>query len=75
MIKFYIGEMSSHYDGNQEVHVIERIDCLLYAETEQAAKYLGDLLRAAHKDYIRSDNTRTVMARGFRHCVDASGTG
>lgn len=62
MVKFYVGEMSSYRLGEEEVHVLERVDCVLVADTPAAAECLDDALRCATQDFIRSDNiVRTLV--------------
>ena len=62
MVKFYVGEMSSYRLGEEEVHVLEQLDCVLVADTPAAVECLDDALRCASQDFIRSDNTvRTLV--------------
>jgi hypothetical protein len=62
MVKFYVGKMSSYRLGEEEVHVLERVDCVLLADTPAAVECLDDALRRSHQDFIRSDNTvRTLV--------------
>lgn len=66
MVKFYVGEMSSHQIdlglGLEEVHVLVQLDCVLVADTPAAVECLDDALRCASQDFIRSDNTvRTLV--------------
>ena len=64
-IKFYLGEVSSHHvylgRGLEEVHVLERVDCVLTVETEDAADYLENALRHSNQSFIRSDTTTRTL--------------
>lgn len=65
-VKFYVGEMSSYLvnlgRGEEELHVLERLDCVLSADTRLAIDCLDESLRKANKSFIRSDNpVRTVV--------------
>lgn len=61
-VKFYVGEMSSHWNDRREVHVLERLDFVLSADNERGIAFLDTLLREAQRDFIRSDNQcRTLV--------------
>lgn len=67
MVKFYVGAMSSYLvnldRGTEELHVLERLDCVLSADTQQAIDCLDESLRRSEKDFIRSDNpVRTLIS-------------
>jgi hypothetical protein len=55
-VKFYVGEMSSHWNDRKEVHVLDRLDFVLSADNERGIAFLDTLLREAQRDFIRSDN-------------------
>lgn len=55
-VKFYVGEMSSHWNDRKEVHVLDRLDFVLSANNERGIAFLDTLLREAQRDFIRSDN-------------------
>ena len=66
MVKFYVGEMSSHWVdlgcGQEEVHVLERLNCVLVAHNDSAADCLDEALRRGYQDFIRSDSSvRTLV--------------
>lgn len=66
MVKFYVGEMSSYKlnlgRGEEEVLVLERLDCVLSAETDKAVECLDEALRSGYRDFTRSDNlVRTLV--------------
>lgn len=66
MVKFYVGEMSSHRVdlgcGQEEVHVLERLNCVLVADTAAAVICLDEALRRGYQDFIRSDSSvRTLV--------------
>ena len=56
MVKFYIGEVSSYNTYGVEIHVLERLDCVLAVEGEGAVELMDAALREARKDFIRSDS-------------------
>lgn len=56
MVKFYIGEVSSYNTYGVEIHVLERLDCILTVEDEKAIASMDAALREARKDFIRSDS-------------------
>ena len=60
-VKFYVGEMSSHWNDNREVHVLERLDFVLSANNEKGIAFLDAMLREAQRDFIRSDNEYTTL--------------
>lgn len=61
-VKFYVGEISSHNTYGEEVHVLERLDCVLTIEGEKAIGLMDAALREARKEFIRSDNPyRTLV--------------
>ena len=61
-VKFYVGEMSSHWNDRKEVHVLERLDFVLSADNERGIAFLDTLLRETQRDFIRSDNQcRTLV--------------
>lgn len=65
-VRFYVGEMSSHRVdlgcGKEEVHVLERLDCVLIAATPTEVDCLDKALRRGYQDFIRSDNpVRTLV--------------
>ena len=65
MVKFYVGEMSSHWCGGQEVHILERLDFVLSAESESVVAFIDSSLRQANMEFIRSDNKfRTLFEMG-----------
>jgi hypothetical protein len=55
-VKFYVGELSSHWNDRKEVHVLDRLDFVLSANNERGIAFLDTLLREAQRDFIRSDN-------------------
>jgi hypothetical protein len=62
-VKFYVGEMSSYRIDDEEIHILESLDCVLTAEGHRAVSCLDGLLRDAQRDFIRSDNkARTLVA-------------
>lgn len=66
MVKFYVGEMSSYRvdlgRGEEELHVIERLDCVLSADSQPAIDCLDEALRRAYRGFVRSDNSvRTLV--------------
>lgn len=62
MVKFYIGEVSSYRNDGTEIHVLERLDCVLTVEGEKAIELMDAALREAWKGFIRSDSEyRTVF--------------
>ena len=70
MVKFYVGEMSSHWCGVQEVHILERLNFVLSAEDESGAAFIDSSLREANMEFIRSDNKiRTLFEMGTLEAV------
>lgn len=61
-VKFYVGEMSSHWDDGKEVHVLERLNFVLSADNEEGVAFIDAALRRAQKDFIRSDNECRTLA-------------
>ena len=65
MVKFYVGEMSSHWVdlgcGQEEVHVLERLDCVLIAATTTEVDCLDKALRRGYQDVIRSDSPVRIL--------------
>lgn len=66
MVKFYVGEMRSYRvdlgRGEEELHVIERLDCVLSADNQPAIDCLDEALRRSYRDFVRSDNpVRTLV--------------
>lgn len=59
-IHFYVGAMESDhmtvFGQREEVHVLTQLDFVLTANSEKEAKIIDALLRAANKEFIRSDN-------------------
>ena len=70
-IKFYIGNISSHFldlgFGEQEVHLLDRLDFTLTAANPREATIIENLLHDANSahsekwDYIRSDNNHITL--------------
>ena len=60
-VKFYVGEMSSHWDDGKEVHVLERLDFVLSADNEEGVAFIDAALRGAQKEFIRSDNEHRTL--------------
>lgn len=56
IVKFYVGEMSSHWVNGKELHVLERLDFVLSADNAKGIAFIDSALREAQKDFIRSDN-------------------
>ena len=63
-VKFYVGEMSSHWNDRKEVHVLDRLDFVLSANNERGIAFLDTLLREAQRDFIRSDNEYRTLFEG-----------
>lgn len=61
-VKFYVGEMSSHWDDKKEVHVLERLDFVLSADNAEGIDFIDASLRKAEKEFIRSDNRCRTLA-------------
>lgn len=61
-VKFYVGEMSSHRVYGAEIHVLERLDCVLTIEGEKAIGLMDAALREAQKEFIRSDTEYRTLA-------------
>ena len=65
MVKFYVGEMSSYKvdlgSGLEEVHVLERVDCVLLADTKAEVDCLDNALRRSFQDFVRSDTTTRTL--------------
>lgn len=66
MVKFYVGEMRSYRvdlgRGEEELYVIERLDCVLSADNQPAIDCLDEALRRSYRDFVRSDNSvRTLV--------------
>ena len=61
-VKFYVGEMSSHWDDGKEVHVLERLNFVLSADNEEGVAFIDAALRGVQKDFIRSDNECRTLA-------------
>ena len=61
-VKFYVGEMSSHWDDGKEVHVLERLDFVLSVDNEEGIAFIDEALRGAQRDFIRSDNEHRTLA-------------
>ena len=66
MIKFYVGRISSHLTdlgcGQEEVHVLEQLNCVLVAHDAPAVDCLDEALRRGYQDFIRSDSSvRTLV--------------
>lgn len=53
-VKFYVGEISSHYLWGVEAHFLTRIDFILIADLYMV-EYIDKLLRDANREFIRSD--------------------
>ena len=60
-VKFYVGEMSSHWNDRKEVHVLERLDFVLSADNEEGVAFIDAALRGAQKEFIRSDNEHRTL--------------
>lgn len=61
-VKFYVGEMSSHWNDRKEAHVLERLDFVLSADNEEGIAFIDASLRNAEKEFIRSDNRCRTLA-------------
>lgn len=64
-VKFYVGAVESNFCDREEIHILTRLDYVLTAHSDEATDQLDTMLRAAGKEFIRSDNHVTA-------CVEIS---
>ena len=59
-VKFYVGAMESDiatiFGQREEIHILTKLDYVVTAQGEKEVANIDALLRAADKDFIRSDS-------------------
>jgi hypothetical protein len=59
-VKFYVGAMESDiatiFEQREEIHILTKLDYVVTAQGEKEVANIDALLRAADKEFIRSDS-------------------